>query len=296
MSLNEARQIEAEATEDGTFRDRLGNRVQTFDSILRGTLEEQAALNDVRFMVLRGNDCIIWDTPGYQDYPRVLDQNNRTSAPLLRTERQSQLETGQFLDAEETWLYVALPRATNLDELVPDSVATIVNRNADVTCGESADPSSISISIIAAEPYPEHTVASILEEYEGDGIFLALIQAVIIGLFFALLTSYLIVRWVSRPLKEVSATAAAIADGNYSQRANLHGPIEIQTMAGSFNQMAQQVEANQQAQRDFLANVSHDLRTPLTSIQGFAQAIAEGVAEGESAQHPLRLSNPKQGA
>jgi signal transduction histidine kinase len=52
----------------------------------------------------------------------------------------------------------------------------------------------------------------------------------------------------------------------------------VQAVAVAFNQMTQQVAAGQRAQRDFLANVSHDLRTPLTSIQGFSQAIIDGVA------------------
>jgi two-component system sensor histidine kinase ResE len=54
-------------------------------------------------------------------------------------------------------------------------------------------------------------------------------------------------------------------------------------VAETFNQMTQQVEETQQAQRDFLANVTHDLRTPLTSIQGFSQAIIDGVASNPSA-------------
>ena len=49
-------------------------------------------------------------------------------------------------------------------------------------------------------------------------------------------------------------------------------------MAEAFNNMSGQVQRTQQTQRDFLANVSHELKTPLTSIQGYSQAILDGAA------------------
>ena len=59
----------------------------------------------------------------------------------------------------------------------------------------------------------------------------------------------------------------------------LVGPAEVRSLAESFNQMTAEVMAANAAQRDFLGNVSHDLKTPLTSIQGYAQAIIDGAAD-----------------
>lgn len=286
--VNQSRQQAIEESE--SLRDRLDADRQTFDSILRETLEEQSALNDVRFLVVRGSDCVIWDTPGYETYPRLLDEPLSGEA-LLGTNRPlaTGLVTGKLNDSGAEWLFVALPRASTLSDIVPENVSAIVLRNAVNTCGEGTDEADTGITLAIAQPYPEHTIRSILQEYEGDGLFFALIQAVIIGLFFALITTFMIVRWVSRPLKDVAATAFAIAQGNYDERAPIRGPAEIRVMANTFNQMASQVESTQQAQRDFLANVSHDLRTPLTSIQGFAQAISEGVAAGEQARSSANI-------
>jgi two-component system, OmpR family, sensor kinase len=59
----------------------------------------------------------------------------------------------------------------------------------------------------------------------------------------------------------------------------LEGPLEIKQLASSFNLMSDQVQAAQQAQQDLVMNVSHELKTPLTSILGFSQAILDGVIQ-----------------
>jgi signal transduction histidine kinase len=119
--------------------------------------------------------------------------------------------------------------------------------------------------------------------YYGEDVLRPLVQAGVIAFVVALALSYLITRSVARPLQAVAATTAAVAKGDLSRRAPVGGVQEVRTMAEAFNQMAEQAAAAQIAQRDFMANITHDLRTPLTSIQGFSQAIKEGVAANPAA-------------
>ncbi len=120
-------------------------------------------------------------------------------------------------------------------------------------------------------------------EYYGPDLRGPLIEAGLIGVAVASILSVIIARSVARPLQEVAKAATAVAEGRLDHRVPVRGPREMRTLAEAFNRMAQQVGATQQAQRDFLANVTHDLRTPLTSIQGFSQAIMEGVTSNPSA-------------
>jgi len=112
----------------------------------------------------------------------------------------------------------------------------------------------------------------------GQNLLGPLLQAALVALVLSVLLAWLISRWVARPVQQTAAAAQAMAAGNYEQQISPSGPAELQELARSFNQMAQQVRASRQAQQDFVANVSHDLKTPLTSIQGFSQAILDGTA------------------
>ena len=64
--------------------------------------------------------------------------------------------------------------------------------------------------------------------------------------------------------------------GEYNQRVPVEGHDELATLTASFNEMAEEIGRAHQMERDFVANVSHDLKTPLTSIQGFSQAMMDG--------------------
>lgn len=90
--------------------------------------------------------------------------------------------------------------------------------------------------------------------------------------------------WIASPLQEIEKAASKVSEGEY-QTIPIKGPEEVQALASSYNEMVARVKASQQSQRDFVANVSHELKTPLTSIQGFSGAILDGtVAEGPGLQ------------
>jgi signal transduction histidine kinase len=122
-----------------------------------------------------------------------------------------------------------------------------------------------------------------LFQYYGQDIFIPLLESGGVGLVIAIIVSLILARSVARPLQEVAKAADAFAQGDATSRAPLRGPHEVRTVAETFNRMADEVSATQQTQRDFLANVTHDLKTPLTSIQGFSQAIIDGVVANPSA-------------
>ncbi len=87
---------------------------------------------------------------------------------------------------------------------------------------------------------------------------------------------YIISKQMSKPLKQMNMVAKQIAGGHFDKRIEVKGQDEIAELALSFNHMAQELDKIEESRRKFIANVSHDLRSPLTSIQGFVTAILDG--------------------
>jgi signal transduction histidine kinase len=103
-----------------------------------------------------------------------------------------------------------------------------------------------------------------------------------VALMVALVLVLLVSRSLTRPLTQLAAAAEDIAGGNYSRRVGIRGDDELGHLGTAFDRMAEAVERARKVQRDFLANVSHELKTPLTSLIGFSQALTDGSLKRES--------------
>src|SRR4029077_18204772 len=86
---------------------------------------------------------------------------------------------------------------------------------------------------------------------------------------------------LTRPLAKLASAAEDIAAGHYSRRVGIRGTDEIGTLGSAFDRMAEAVERARKTQREFLANVSHELKTPLTGLIGFSQALVDGSIKTE---------------
>ena len=135
--------------------------------------------------------------------------------------------------------------------------------------GKRIDPLGATWVVLAQ---PEAFIAS---SAAGD-LATRLLEAGGAALVVAMLLILLISRSMTRPITALAAAAEDIAAGNYSRRVGIRGDDEIGMLGSAFNRMAEAVERARKVQRDFLANVSHELKTPLTSLIGFSQALVDG--------------------
>lgn len=102
-----------------------------------------------------------------------------------------------------------------------------------------------------------------------------LVYITIILLFASLLISYLLSRSFSSPILEIKRASEAMASGNFSARIKSNKQDEIGELAASINYMGEQLSKIEQLRKDLIANVSHDLRTPLSLIRGYAETIRD---------------------
>ncbi len=105
----------------------------------------------------------------------------------------------------------------------------------------------------------------------------------------ALIVVYIVTERVIGPLKDMSRMAGEFAAGNYSARVPVRGRDEVAALAVAFNDMADSIARLEVMRNTFVANVSHDLRTPMTTISGFIDNILSGAIPPERHAHYLEV-------
>ena len=106
--------------------------------------------------------------------------------------------------------------------------------------------------------------------------FLIILMGLFIG-FFIILITYLQMKHIIHPLKELSQSSAAIAHGNLEQHIDINSNDEIGDLAHSFNQMAVELKEQQTLRKRTTADIAHELRTPLTVMQIDLESIEDGI-------------------
>ena len=173
-------------------------------------------------------------------------------------------------------------------------------------------PKDVSEGAMSSEPYAVRTtLGSIYADthfvvgvpIESGGATVGFVLAVtgaralttmwrtFIGLFFmtavtVLLLSFVVSAWVSmrqsHPIHEMAEATRRFADGNFDVRMhNYAGVTEITELADAFNNMADSLQETERQRREFIANVSHELKTPMTTIAGYTDGILDGTIPPE---------------
>ncbi len=118
---------------------------------------------------------------------------------------------------------------------------------------------------------------------EWRPFLLSLALAGLGGALLAVALSYLLARRLTRPIGELAAATQRVASGEPAVEVPVEGEDELAGLGRSFNAMSGELSRARESQRSFLESVSHELKTPLTSIRGYAEALEEGAvpaAEG----------------
>ena len=219
---------------------------QTWRDVL-STLEEQAQNNNVYIFVVDREGRIINQIPPEKGLMQQLKELPAEKLP--RTQAKPVQGTFETLDGK-IFLYAAYYIGRIFEyQAMSRSAETFI----------LAVPRSGTITILA-------------------GLFGPFFRAGLIALAISVVIAFFLARSAYLPVRKVTEAVDKIAEGQYDQEMPITGPKEIRNLATHFNEMARKVKQSQQQLRHFVADVSHQLRTPLTSIQGFAQAILDGTA------------------
>ena len=137
---------------------------------------------------------------------------------------------------------------------------------------------------------PDRSGAEALADL-GRAIPAVLLVTILVGAPLA----WLLARSVTRPLRRIATAAVSLPAGGRpdgpvvgGSQLPLEGPAEVRELTGTFNAMAGELDDTRRREAELLANLRHDLRTPLTVISGFATALRDGTATGDSAAAAAR--------
>ena len=266
---------------------------------LRPTLGTRIALLAVSVAVLTSVAGIVISVNLLQ---RAGEQTARAALVALADQAEATAQVGvspeaaqararKALQSINVQIAVVRTRANGAPTLVGDQVAVrslTADQTQRLSQGESLSlrlPRDDGILLVEARP----TTAGglVLAQRRGDALALGgqalqqlTISLVVTGLIAAALG--LLVAWrLSRPLKRTAEAATAMARGSRDVAIPEEGPREVADVAASVNRLAGALSHSEARQREFLLSVSHDLRTPLTAITGYAESLADGVVPAD---------------
>ena len=253
-----------------TARERYGRYAEPMDLRVQAIEQNKGTLADIRALLAQqatdtGLRMLLLD----QDLQVVYDSDNNQLAGkyILAFEN---LSSKQVVDAPDTHY-----RWANYDK-----------NGAHITLFKAPDRAEQSSGDAGGGFVgPQYTPIVAISQSKLSSAWLDLVPrlalAGAIALSVSFLVSYFISRSISGPLARITQASRQIAAGDYDVHIPIRGEDEVGRLSEAFNHMAQEIKTSQRTMKDLLANVSHELKTPLTSIQGYSQAMVDGAVRSE---------------
>lgn len=113
--------------------------------------------------------------------------------------------------------------------------------------------------------------------------------AVLVGIIVSVLSGFFVTRLVVGPLQQLKSKANQLARREFSEKLEINTGDEIEELADTFNEMAGQLADYDLSQKDFFQKASHELKTPLMSIQGYAEALKDGIIPEDENEQVLDI-------
>lgn len=218
-------------------------------------LRRQSDDLDIGLTLINPAGVVVFDTEGKLEGRRIELGNATRAGPFRR------MRVGSLVGDDDLLIVVVSAGAPAGPGVAPPGPAG----------GSPRERFQLSLGLVAQQQSITSTWVSMTPQ-------LATVAA--IALLISTGVAWVLAASIAQPLAAMTRASEEMARGYYEQEIPVRGNDEVGRLARAFNEMAHEVANSHRTLRDFVANVSHDLRTPLTSIQGFAQALMDGAVRG----------------
>lgn len=228
---------------------------------------------------------------GYGAYLRLIDEIAMTDVWIV--DENLQLITAGHM-SQPAYLYADLPPdAESVVKEVFSGTTTFSEGFSDlINTPTLTIGTPIKLNDMVVGALLLHSPVEGMQEAAGQG-FQILIVSIVTALLLAMLLSALLALSFTKPLKKMQKSAMRLADGDYTAKTEVKQQDEIGELAGAIDVLSERLDLAKresdrldQLRRDFVANISHELRTPVTVIRGSLEALCdEVVTEPEQVKH-----------
>lgn len=125
--------------------------------------------------------------------------------------------------------------------------------------------------------------------HASNRLIIKIFMIALVVLLFAAIVSWRFYTRFTRPLFAMNIAAKRVAEGQFDIDLPMQGTEEIQSLSNSFQLMSRQLAKTEETRKEFIANVSHELRSPMTNIQGFLEGILDGTIDQENQSKYLNI-------
>jgi signal transduction histidine kinase len=177
----------------------------------------------------------------------------------------------------------------------PDGIATRIVFAALVVVAIALGIMAIGVMRVGSETFMKLMVAIGAPTDAAASMFQSsvteiLAVAAVVAAIAALAVGTWLARRIARPIERLAEAAQRTAEGDLRATAPVEGPAEVRALANAFNVMVDRLAEQDAVRREFVVNASHELRTPLTNLQGYLEALRDGVLPPDPATCSTRCA------